>query len=309
MQPDDLATIYKAFTRNRLSLGRGARTIEQYTYAVRALEDFLVRSEGNTAIDALPYAVIEDFLIDYMARGRGKATANKTFRSLRALFNWAAKRRLIAYNPFTELQAPRPQTSSKHGYSTDEVRQMFADVRQQMTEPGREGFLARRDHALMLVLYDTGLRATEICNIKANSVDMTTGLFEVRGKGDRLYRRHLGIVARTAVQTYLAAVRFPVGDDTPLWRGWTGVVLTRSGLFRMNRTRAALAGVKNGGVHRWRYTHAEILEEMGWPEDIIMAEMGHSVLSVSRAYRERAIRRRAMKQHEEDSPADKMAII
>ena len=147
--------------------------------------------------------------------------------------------------------------------------------------------------------------------MKPGIIDMETGIFEVRGKGDKIYRRHLGLVARVAIQQYMirSAGRFIMADDQALWRGWTGVPLTRSGLFRLNREIAADAGVKEGGVHRWRYTHSETLEEMGWPEDIIMAEMGHSVLSVSRSYRERAIRRRALQQHADDSPADKLVRL
>ena len=52
--------------------------------------------------------------------------------------------------------------------------------------------------------------------------------------------------------------------------------------------------------HDW----IRVLEDMGWPEEVIMAEMGHSVLSVSRTYREASIRRQALKRHQEHGPMD-----
>ena len=68
-----------------------------------------------------------------------------------------------------------------------------------------------------------------------------------------------------------------------------GVPLTRSGLRRVCVLRGEQAGVKGANVHRWRYTHSEALEEQGWQEHEIMAEMGHSTRSVSRTYRAAAI--------------------
>jgi len=68
--------------------------------------------------------------------------------------------------------------------------------------------------------------------------------------------------------------------------------------------RGQQAGVQGATVHRWRYTHSEALEELGWQEHEIMAEMGHSTRSVSRAYREAAIRRSALRKHRTLSPGD-----
>ena len=72
--------------------------------------------------------------------------------------------------------------------------------------------------------------------------------------------------------------------------------------------RGRQAGVSGATTHRWRYTHAETLEELGWQEHEIMAEMGHSTLTVSRHYREAAIRRSALRKHEASSPADLLKL-
>ena len=297
--------LYHSFARSRKALGRSARTIEQYDISIKHFTRFMQHEFDSTAIALVNRRVIEDFLIEHMAENRTTTTANKTFRSLRAFFNWLYEEDMLEINPFRRVKAPKPTPAPKSGYTRAEVDAQLEPIRMAMQGHGRERFLAFRDYALFMVLYDTGLRASEICAMTVEGIDPDTGLFEVPGKGRQVYRRHLGSAALAAVTKYLTARSRRVRTSSDkLWVNFSGFPLTRSGLFRMCQVRATDAGIKNGGVHRWRYTHAETLQDLGWPEEVIMAEMGHSMLSVSRHYRQTAIRRRALKQHELQSPAD-----
>jgi site-specific recombinase XerD len=299
-----LPEAYRSFVRSRRALGRSPRTLESYDLAVRDFGTFLTTENSTTSLNQVTRHTIQDFMIEYMAAGRTTTTANKTYRALRALFNWFSDEEIIDTNPFSKLKPPPVQSKTKHGYSIPEVKSILANLRDRAYGGGREAYLALRDYSIIMVLYDTGLRASEVLAMTTAGLDHTTGEFAIKGKGARTYRRHISTQTLDAIALYLKAWEAQHFEPLAgkLWRGWNGSVLTRSGLYRLCSRRAAEVGIKDGDVHRWRYTHAEVLDELGWHEDIIMAEMGHSQRSVSRHYRQASIRRQAIRLHAEQGP-------
>lgn len=304
----NVAVLQKAFIRSRRARGRNDRTIVEYEGALEHLRKYLSADFTQLSITTIDRPTLEDFLISFMAAGRTSTTANKVFRSLRAFFNWCEDEEYIERTPFTKkFVPPQAHPSNKAGYKPAEVQAQIDNLRDELSDGARrERFLAVRDLALLLVLYDTGLRAKELLAMCIEKIDWETGHFAVPAKGGKTRSARLGKASRAAVEAYIKSPRFRAFSiiEGPLWRNFGGYYLTVSGLHRLCRRRAEDAGVKGGHPHRWRYTHSEVLQDLGWPEEVIMAEMGHSVLSVSRQYRQAAIRRRALKLHEEQSPAD-----
>jgi site-specific recombinase XerD len=82
-----LSGCLESFLRSRKALDRSPRTVEEYRLACRAFSAFLTDRYGDDDAQRVGRRDIEDFLIDYQAT-HSSTTANKTFRGLRALFNW-----------------------------------------------------------------------------------------------------------------------------------------------------------------------------------------------------------------------------
>jgi integrase/recombinase XerD len=78
-----------------------------------------------------------------------------------------------------------------------------------------------RDRAMMLVLLDTGLRASELCSMRRDQIDWDTGHFTVVGKGNKERSSWLSPAARAAITTYVATRRDGV---SALWYGRRGFV-------------------------------------------------------------------------------------
>jgi site-specific recombinase XerD len=250
-----------SFLRSRKALDRSARTLDEYRLACRGFSEFLTARYADDDVRRVTRRDIEDFLIEYQET-RSSTTANKTFRALRALFNWLWREEEIEANPLARVQAPPADRAPREGYSPDEVKAMLL-VRQREQRLANKGsprrqFLATRDLALLLVLYDTGLRASEVTAMTVEGIDWQAGVFAVPGKGCNVYQRHLGDRALGAIDRCLR-LRRHLHDKAsgPLWVGWMGEPLTRSGLRRLCILRGQQADVRGATVHRWRYTHSE----------------------------------------------------
>ena len=221
-----LSGYLESFLRSRRALDRSERTIDEYRLACRVFSTFLEARYQEDDVRRVTRRDIEDFLIEYQET-RSRTTANKTFRGLRAVFNWLWREEEIETNPFLRVEAPRPDATLREGYDPHEVTAMLRALRQEgraaRKRSNRREFLASWDYALLLVLYDTGLRATEIVAMTTEGVDWKEGLFTVTGKGRQLYKRHLGDRAVAAIDRYLRLRRRLVREtgSGALWIGWT----------------------------------------------------------------------------------------
>ena len=153
-----LSGYLESFLRSRRALDRSQRTIDEYRLVCRVFSTFLEARYGEDDARRVSRRDIEDFLIEYQET-HSRTTANKTFRGLRAVFNWLWREEEIEANPFLRVDAPRPDTVPRGGYAAHEVAAMLRVCRQEgkaaRRRSNRREFLANRDYALLLVLYDT----------------------------------------------------------------------------------------------------------------------------------------------------------
>src|SRR3990170_3793750 len=182
-----LSAYMGSFLRSRKALDRSPRTMDEYQRACGSFSEFLTLRYGDDDVRRVTRRDIQDFLIEYQET-RTSTTANKTFRALRAVFNWLWREEEIEANPFDRAEAPPADRAPREGYSLDDVRAMLRVCRQEeqaakRRSPTRE-FLAVRDYALLLVLYDTGLRASEVVAMTVEGIDWDEGLFTVPGRSE-----------------------------------------------------------------------------------------------------------------------------
>jgi len=117
------------------------------------------------------------------------------------------------------------------------------DLRAMLSTCRSRSLMDRRDKAILLVLLDTGLRASELLAVDIGDVDMATGSILVRrGKGSKFRTAFVGSKARRALVSYLR-MRLHLGNAKPLFATLSGNRLTYSGLRCAVRRRAARAGV------------------------------------------------------------------
>ncbi len=169
----------------------------------------------------------------------------------------------------------------------------------------RNTFTGERDRAIMLILLDTGMRASELVHLNIEDVDQVTGVVQIReGKGGKPRRQFLGARARKALRTYLRvrmellhriaqieAKRMKINpkkvivEDPPhLWMTQHGTRISYWGLSVAVRFRASKAKVKPPSLHSFRRWFALTCLRNGMDVYSLQQLMGHSDLQVLRRY-------------------------
>lgn len=166
---------------------------------------------------------------------------------------------------------------------------------------------ALRDVAMVMVLLDTGLRASELCDARLADYDRKQGrLIVEHGKGDKQRAVFLGTAAQRALWRYLAS-REDVQATDPLFATDTGHALERVGLQKILRRAGERAGVANVAPHRLRHTFAINFLRNGGNLFALQAMLGHSSLEMVRRYARLAEVDLAAAQRKA-SPADKWRL-
>jgi len=258
-----------------LAAERGAspHTLRNYGIDLREFVGFL-RREGSslTAADA---RLVRAYVAWLYGRRLAKVTIARRLASIRSCFRFLARRRVIEQNPARQVRSPRPPRRLPSFLPKDESRDLL-DRRPGSSEA------ARRDHALLELLYATGIRVAECCGLDCDDVDRSHGTVRVLGKGDKERVVPVGDAALDALDGYLAARGRASG---PLFTNHRGGRLTPRSVHRIVGRQARLSGLdRRVTPHTLRHTFATHMLGEGADLRLIQELLGHSRLSTTQRY-------------------------
>ena len=172
---------------------------------------------------------------------------------------------------------------------------------------------SNRDQAIVLMLLDTGLRATELCSLIINDVDLKTGKVTIRhgvvggakgGKGRTVY---LGKVARKAVWRYHASREDGDDTDAPLFISHADRAFNKDSLRVLINRLGDRAEIKKAYPHKFRHTFAITYLRSGGDVFTLQSLLGHGSLDMVRHYAQIA-EVDVEQAHRKASPADNMRL-
>jgi site-specific recombinase XerD len=262
MQDDDKATL-RSFDRSLRIANRSPRTRQSYAESARMLADFT----GKPLVESRRLD-IEDFLADQLDRHKPSSAAVR-FRSLRRFFNWMVAEELIDRSPMQGMSQPHVPEQPVEVVTDSELSKLLKVT-------GGKDFESRRDHAMIRVFADTGVRLGEMAGLRLEDLDLDEwDVIHVTGKGSRGRSVPFGDKTALALDRYIRErskhhlVKLP-----DLWLGARGQGMTESGIAQMLRRRGAEAGVDNLHPHRFRHRFAHQWRLAGGDDDSLMRITG-----------------------------------
>jgi integrase/recombinase XerC len=301
IEVEPLADWHPLIHQFRLTLrvsGRSPRTLEAYDLAVRALLAYLHRVGLRIGPAGVSAEHIRMFLASLMDSS-APATINQRYRSLHRFFGWLVTEGERADNPVERIPVPKVPQRNIRALSLEEVRAMLKGCY-------TKTFIGCRDHAMVISLVDTGLRATEFLSMRT-SPD-SPEIVAVVGKGNKERVVRLGDKAQLSVMRY-QRMRQKLGiglQQEALWVNRWGNPLTRSGLLRALKAVGEAAGLPGIYTHLMRHTFATLALDAQAPAEAVRVLMGHSSDTMLRRYTRTRDVERALTAHRRFSPGDRL---
>lgn len=227
-------------------------------------------------------------------RGRSAKTVREHMLALRRFFRWLQAEGEVRRDPTQSLKLPSFRTPPMPAYTAAEVRRLLMAC-------DRRRLMGVRDYALVMVLYDTGMRAGELCSMTCEGLDWSRGVARVTGK-TATRDVPLGKAALAALERYLR--RWGIADG-PVWRGEKGP-LTANGALQVMRRLCQRAGVESKGLHAFRRAAAIEMKRAGMNDSDIMEVLGWKSIAMLKRYTAQEAKALAFEAHRRHSPADRL---
>jgi integrase/recombinase XerD len=236
----------------------------------------------STALASLDRSALEAFVRTLMSAGMSPRSVARIVAATRGFYRYLTISRRIAANPADDLQPPRAWAALPKYLSVDEVDQL-------LVQPDVSTPRGLRDRAFIEVLYATGLRVSELVDLKVADVNLEGGFLTTVGKGSKERLVPVGDEAVVWLSKYLTVARPALlgrRSSPRLFvnaRGGDG--LTRMGVWKLLKGYGTQAGIGTRlSPHVLRHSFATHLLERGADLRAIQIMLGHSDLSTTQIY-------------------------
>ena len=259
-------------------------TIRDYVTTYNKFSNFLDR---DPPFESITIQQVEKFLAD---QNVSKKTILNYHIGLSALWTWAVGEDLVQEHILHKVKRIKPEKKAIKPYTEEDIRNMLnsLDHTRVYSRPGKRDtshrlVYADRNRVIIFILLDTGVRVSELINLKLQEVDLRNRRIYVMGKGSK--ERTIPISPRTGrvIWKYLTSRKearlgeylLVTNDDRKL---------TRSRVLRIIRTIGQRAGVMKATVHRFRHTFAINYLRNGGDAYSLQMMLGHSTMEMVKNY-------------------------
>ena len=255
--------------------GLARHSLESYRRDLYRLQAWAERC--GKQISELTRADLRKWIASLSREGLAPASIARAVSATRGFFKFLMLDGHIKTHPAEDLDTPQRFSYLPKFLTEDEINRLLAapDI---STEEGI------RDRAVLEIMYATGLRVSELVDLKQTDIDLLAGLVVCHGKGNKERRVPLGKSAIHWLQQY-AAVKARYGKQSaPNVFLHRGRPFTRQLAWSMIKRHAEKAGIKNVSPHILRHSFATHLLQHGADSRSVQALLGHSDISTTQIY-------------------------
>lgn len=293
--PDALASLRDSYSLH-LNATKAPKTTVIYLGALDSLIGHLEAAGMPTGARAVRREHVESWMATRKAQVK-PASLSLQYRALVQFWKWAVEEEEVDRSPMEKIKPPRVPDSPVPVISADDFRALLRVCE-------GKAYNERRDAAVMLVLYDTGIRLGEAVGLKLADVDLRDRLAYVTGKRSDIRAVRFGAKAAVAIDRYLRLRRAHRGADSPfLWLGQDGP-MSDSGIAQILARRCREAGLPRLHAHQFRHTFAHEWRVNGGDPNDLMRLAGWRSPQMLARYGASAADERARKAY--TSPADRL---
>ncbi len=260
--------------------GLSKNTLESY---IRDCKKFILylKKDNVFELSKIKHSHILDFLTELKYKKSKPRTIARYIVSIKQFFKYLLIEKIITEDPTINIRTPKLSVSLPDILSLQEIEEL-------LESPDDSTNIGQRDSTMLEVLYGTGIRVSELINLKLNSLNFDLGYIMVMGKGSKERIVPLGSIALRKVKFYIentrtSLLKSKISDYLFLNRN--GKRMTRQGFWKNLRQYVIKSGInKTVTPHTIRHTFATHLLERGADLRTIQILLGHSDISSTQIY-------------------------
>jgi len=219
---------------------------------------------------------INEFISKLFNSGLKSSSINRKISSIKHFYLFLSKKKIIKYSPADEIETPKQEKYLPISMSEDEVEKL-------LSSPNSNRIIERRDKAMIEILYATGMRISELVNLKLTDIDFNRSVLKVFGKGSKERLVPYGEKAAEALDIYLRDRKR--SDSKNVFLSNRGSQITRGAFWQRIKIYIKRENLKSSiSPHTLRHAFATHLLNRGADLRSVQILLGHSDLSTTQIY-------------------------
>jgi integrase/recombinase XerD len=259
--------------------GLSDNTLATYRSNLAALARWL--AERSVPILRTSRADLQDFLASQVRAGMRPGTTASQLSSCRSFFRYYLREGVIEEDPTAQIAMPKVGRSLPRSLTEQEVEALLG-------APDASDPIGNRDRAMLELLYATGLRNSELVNLRQGEINLNQGVIRIIGKGNRERIVPVHDAALGALKEFAEGPRAQIlsGRQTDyVFPTRRGSCMTRQAFWQVIKRYARTAGIaKKLSPHTLRHAFATHLLNHGANLLVVQRLLGHSSVSTTQIY-------------------------
>lgn len=260
--------------------GLSQNTVKSYRQDLVKFADYL-NSRNVKAIKEVTKHDISKYLYFLKDRGLSSSSISRNLVAIKMFYRFLVSERIVKEDAAGILESPRLLHSLPEVMDITEVTRM-------LEIPDTRNLLGTRDRAALELMYATGMRVSEMVELKLDNLNLDVGFMRCVGKGGKERIIPVGKEAESALKRYLKKTRPKLcsrSEDRHIFLSRLGRKISRQSFWKMLKKYARLAGIKrNITPHTLRHSFATHLLEKGADLRSVQEMLGHADISTTQIY-------------------------
>lgn len=275
MKAERISSLAESVTRylQALSLSQAENTVLSARACLKIFVTWL-ENQKVRSVSRVTGKHLTAFLFYRKNVGLSAGTLNRDYANIKGFFEWLKKDKTITVNPCEGVPKPKRNKVMPRIPTAQQMLRL-------LEMPDVRFWEGVRDKAILELIYSSGLRATEVCQLEVRDVSKWA-VHVASGKGSKTRTVPITGHAAKALEAYMTD--FEGLERSKLFVTARGQRFTRNALFRMVKNYAILAGIEDCSPHTLRHACATHLLERGADLRMIQEVLGHASISSTQRY-------------------------
>ena len=268
--------------KNYLKLERGLsiNSVKSYEFDIVQFKNFIIENKIDESPKKCSKSTVKRYLYKNFSNKNTRSQA-RSISALKGFFNYLLFEGKINSSPLNDIESPKIENKLPEVLTEDEIKRLISSVK-------IDSEFGQRNKAIIEVLYGTGIRVSELTELKISNIFFNENIIKVTGKGNRERYVPLGKIASIEIKKYLNArekLKIDSKFSDILFLNRYGRQLTRSMIFKVINDSSKNAGIdKKISPHTLRHSYATHLLKNGADLRTIQLILGHESITTTEIY-------------------------
>ena len=268
--------------KNYLKLERGLsmNSIESYEFDLIQFKNFIIENSINESPKKCSSSTVKRYLYKNFSNKKSRSQA-RSISALKSFFNYLLFEGEIHSSPINDIESPKIENKLPEVLTEDEIKRLISSV-------NLDSEFGQRNKTIIEVLYGTGIRVSELIELKLSNIFFKENILKVTGKGNKERFVPLGKIAIIEIKKYLSnrdKLKINSKFTDILFLNRYGRQLTRSMIFKVINDSSKNAEIdKKISPHTLRHSYATHLLKNGADLRTIQLILGHESITTTEIY-------------------------